>query len=130
MGKSVEIQFEGDGGKVRRLRYDFNAISELEERLNVTIGQLMAPGHQSGFREIRGFLWAGLKWENRALTPEKIGELIQQHINAGGELSLLMDKATQALQASGLFGVPKEEGAGPTKEAGEKQAPTSDSMSG
>lgn len=130
MGKSVEIQFEGDGGKVRRLRYDFNAISELEEKLGITIGQLMSADHKSGFREIRGFLLVGLKWENRALTPEKIGELIQKHIDEGGELSLVMDKCTEALKRSGLFGKPREDAADPTKEAGENQAPTSASTSG
>lgn len=131
MGKSVEIQFEGDGGKVRRLRYDFNAISELEEKLDAPIGALLSD-QKAGFRSLRGLLWAGLKWENRALTPEKVGELIQKHLDQGGTIALFMEKANEALKLSGLFGADKPEGEGsdPTEEAGTTQTPTSSSTTG
>lgn len=117
MAKSIELKFNGDE-KLRRLRYDFNAISELEEKMDAPIGTLLSE-NRMGFRAIRGLLWAGMKWENRSLTPQAVGELIQKHLDAGGDLPGLTDKATQALRLSGIFGK-EEEAEDPKKEAGEK----------
>lgn len=90
----------------RRLRYDVNALSDAEEALGMGLGTVMQS--QLGIRMIRALLWAGLKWEDRGLTLQQTGTLIQQYIEKGGSLESLGEKLTQALVASGLFG--KEEG--------------------
>lgn len=127
MATSIQLTFRGDD-KVRRIRYDFNAISELEENLDAPIGMLLSE-KEAGFRVLRGLLWVGLKWEHRSLTPQAVGDLIQQHLEEGGEIADLMKAATDALQRSGIFGK-KEATEDPKKEAGEKQAPTSASTIG
>ncbi len=58
---------------------------------------------QLGVRMIRALLWAGLRWEDRGLTLERTGSLIQQYIEAGGDLEQLGEWLTEAIMASGLF---------------------------
>jgi hypothetical protein len=89
----------------RRIRFDVNALSDAEEALGMGLGAVMQT--QMGVRMIRALLWAGLRWEDRGLTLERTGTLIQQYIESGGTLEDLGEKLTQALVASGLFGKPE-----------------------
>ncbi len=91
--------------KPRRIRFDINALSDAEEALGMGLGALMQS--QMGIRVIRALLWAGLRWEDRGLTLERTGTLIQQYIESGDTLEDLGEKLTQALVASGLFGKPE-----------------------
>jgi len=85
----------------RRIRFDTNALCDAEEALGVGIGAMM--NQQMGFRAIRALLWAGLKWEDRGLTLERTGTLIQKYLENGGDLGALGETLTRALMVSGLF---------------------------
>lgn len=89
--------------KPRRLRYDFNAIADLETTLGHPIATLLTT--QMGLSSIRGLLWCGLKAEDRRLTPQRTGELIQQYLTNGGTLEALLAKVREALDQSGVFGL-------------------------
>lgn len=102
--------------KPRRIRFDTNALCDAEEALGVGIGAML--NQQVGFRVIRALLWAGLRWEDRGLTLERTGVLMQRYIEAGGTVESLAEAVTQALLASGLF----KTGAGDEGNAGAEAA--------
>jgi hypothetical protein len=87
--------------KPRRIRFDVNALSDAEEALGMGLGTVMQS--QLGIRMIRALLWAGLKWEDRGLTLERTGTLIQKYLENGGDLGALGETLTRALMVSGLF---------------------------
>lgn len=98
MINSVAIELD----KPRRLRFDVNALADLEEHLGVGIGKVME--QEANFRLLRALLWAGLKWEERGLTVERAGSLIQNYLSNGGDLEALATTLIEALHAtSGLF---------------------------
>jgi hypothetical protein len=64
-------------GKPRTLLYNFNAPVELVETLGVDIMNIQAALNGPGMlKAIRGILWAGLIHEDKALTIEGAGDLV------------------------------------------------------
>lgn len=96
------------GGKNRKLRYDFNAISDLEEKAQTGIMQLMAEDRM-GFGTIRLLVWAGLKWEEKGLTLQRAGDMIQKCLEDGGDLAKIMEPVSKALE-QGMAWVNKTSG--------------------
>mgnify|MGYP007086245127 CR=1 FL=1 len=66
-------------GKEHLLRYDFNALVQIEERLGISLDalqdKLTGPGRKLG--TIRDLLWAGLLHEDASVTPESVSALIE-----------------------------------------------------
>jgi hypothetical protein len=63
------------GGKARNLRYEMNALPELEGALRLTIaeiGRRLQKG-KVGTREVRALVWAGLLHEDEDLTIRQVG---------------------------------------------------------
>ena len=60
--------------KARKLRYDLNAVCEIEEQLNVPISQL--GDLEANARNIRLLLWAGLVWDDPELTVASVGKMV------------------------------------------------------
>lgn len=75
--------------KPRRFRYDYNAIADVEERAGLGIGAMFT-AERVGFHTIRLLVWGGLKWENRGLTLDAVGNMIGKYIEAGGNLADLV----------------------------------------
>lgn len=75
-GYSVPITLAD--GKERHLRYDFNALIAIEETLGIPIDSLesVLTGPMRKLSMIRGILWAGLVHEDKALTQEDVGALL------------------------------------------------------
>lgn len=69
MKPSVLIELD----KPRNIRLDTNAIALVEEVLDKPIDEF---GTRFGVREIRAVLWAGLLHEDKSLTLEDVGNLI------------------------------------------------------
>lgn len=84
----------------RRLRFDANALADLEGVMGMGLGRMMADD-QMGIRTLRAMLWAGLKWEDRGLTLERAGRLIMQYVEQGGSLPVLGVKMKDAMIAAG-----------------------------
>ena len=89
--------------KARKLRFDFNAIADLEQKAGVGIGALLSE-EKIGFNTLRLLLWAALKWEDRKLTSEQAGDLMQDFVENGGDLTYISVLITKALEKSGMLG--------------------------
>lgn len=90
------------GGKERTLRYDYNALADLEERAGLSI-QALLDDQRLGLATVRAILWAGLRHRDKGLTPAQVGIWLQQYMTSGGDLQALMDAVQRALEESGLF---------------------------
>ena len=69
----VEIDI---GGRERVLRFDFNAIAELEKRLDMPFSVAFAE-ENAGIRVIKESLYVGLKSTNPRVTPDLIGRWME-----------------------------------------------------
>jgi len=96
--RTIEIN-----NKEYKLRYDFNAVCEIEEKSGKSIMHI-ASTENMGVSTIRLLLWGGLKHNNEGMTVKQAGELIQEYMNADGELENLVTKITEAITESGAFG--------------------------
>jgi len=85
----VEIEF---GGETRTLRLNFNAIALLEERLGMTIPQILAG--QFGIRVVREALYVGLSQDDRTLNLNKVGRIMDSEPD---KITYWMNKVYEAL---------------------------------
>ena len=90
-------------GEQKFLRYDFNAVADLEEKFDTGIQQLMTE-KRVGFSVIRGLLWAGLKWKDKGLTLERAGKIAQTMMQEGKTFEDIMTPIMSAIKKSGVFG--------------------------
>lgn len=96
------VEFEVDG-KVKRLRYDFNALADLEEQAGAGVAKLFRED-MIGFHTIRLLFWAGLRWEDHGLTMQRAGMIVKQLLEEGHTFEQLTDYVSRALMLSGLVG--------------------------
>ena len=114
----VEIEF---GGETRTLRLSFNAIALLEERLGMTIPQILAG--QFGIRVVREALYVGLSQDDRTLNLNKVGRIMDSEPQ---KITYWMNKVYEALAlAMGISDVAEE-----ASDEGEAQAPDEPAGSG
>jgi len=101
--KTTHIEID----KLRKLRYDFNSMGDIEFLTKKTTVQLLMPLYNSSFYAIRAFLWAGLKWEDPVLQNpitgiNKAGELAEVWIEkSGGNVGDLAIIIIGALESAG-----------------------------
>jgi len=82
------------GGRVRHLRYDFNALVALEEVLGSPmseVGNLVSGSVR--LKDLRAIIWAGLLHEDRDITEEDVGNWID--LNKLGDIA---DKVREAFE--------------------------------
>lgn len=124
MAKAISIDLD----KSRRLKFDFNAICEFEDKTGISLLGLFADASKDdqddtailrsiGFVKLRTLLWAGLRWEERGLTEERLGAIIQKVMEDGMSLLGLYGKVVEALMNSGVFGNNKTDEGNVTAEA-------------
>jgi hypothetical protein len=97
------------GGKNRVIRYDYNALADLEQAGGASIATLFSNQDNLGFNFIRLIVWAGLKHAEPGFTIQRAGMLIQKHIDDGGDLGTLTKTFLEALQKSSAFGKSDDE---------------------
>ena len=85
------------GGKTRNIRYNFNALCDVEEATGKSITEI------SGLSSIRVLLWAGLRWEDKGLTAQRVGMWIEEYLTEGGEMDDLVNAAMKALSSTGIM---------------------------
>ncbi|MFK7695407.1 hypothetical protein [Paenibacillus sp. HJGM_3] len=100
----VEVEL---GGSTRQLRFDFNAICDIEEKFGKGVAAIFSE-EQIGFNLVRLFYWAGLKWRDRGLTVERVGQMLYKEIEAGQNLNDLLQPIMKALKQSRVLGEMKE----------------------
>jgi hypothetical protein len=93
----------------RRLRYDANAVADYEEDQKELLVDtfFMDPNKRMGIGIVRAALWAGFKGEDKRLTKERVGMMIENYLNGGGQIPTLLEHIYDALTRSRLFSVTK-----------------------
>lgn len=97
-GRSVLVSLD----KERHLRFSVNALSDLEQILGTGLGAAFGAGLV--FTTIRAALWAGLRHEDADLTVLGVGDLIQDHLDRGGDFNALGIAVKDALALAGFGG--------------------------
>lgn len=106
-----------------RLRFDVNAIALVEDTLKMGIGQIFS-SERIGFSTLRALYWAAMQWENRGLTLNGVGNMIQKAIlEHNVSYDKLAEPVAKALAASGLFQSAGEDFA-PGNEEPSEETPT------
>lgn len=93
--------------KPRHLKFDLNALADAEREVKTGITTLFNE-ERMGVDTVRIFIWAGLKHEDKALTINKVGEMIEDYIINSGEdlmeaLSELQNVIMEGIMASKVF---------------------------
>jgi hypothetical protein len=89
------------------LKFDFNAVCELEEIYNKGIAGILRE-EQMGFKLVRTFYYVGLKWKYKNVTPEAVGKKLGDDIQENGtSIADLFKPVMDALKKSRLIGSPK-----------------------
>lgn len=96
--------------KPRRLRFDLNALAEIEERLGVGIDKLGDLDMKA--KTARVMLWAGLIHEDQSITPEDVGGMVDLD-----NLGYVQERIAAALAAAGVPGNAEGPKAGSGKRA-------------
>lgn len=63
------------------IRFDYNAICDIEELSGIPISRLLNE-NSAGTFTMRYLLWGGLKWKNNGLTKAEAGRLIAKLVEA------------------------------------------------
>jgi len=100
--RSVDLEV---GGETKRLRYDFNALADIEEKAGVGAAVLFSE-QRMGFNAIRLLVWGGLRHQDPGLTTQRAGMVVKDFIDEGGTFEGLVGKIMEAIDLSGLL--PKE----------------------
>jgi hypothetical protein len=97
------------GGKERLLKYDVNSACDLEDYFGKGVPAILHE-EQIGFRLVRGFYWAGLKWKEQGLTIQRVGNMVNAEIQDNGKTIMeLMEPIMDALKKSKLLNAPTDE---------------------
>jgi hypothetical protein len=86
MKPSVLIELD----KPRNIRLTTNALVMAEELIGKPLPEM---GQSMGIREVRIILWAGLLHEDRSLSPDDVGELMDYQ-----DMEYVGEKVGKALQ--------------------------------
>lgn len=101
----------------RHIKFDFNSLADTEKVAGVGLGAIFAED-RIGFNMTRILLWGGLKWEDRRLTVERVGEMLQDYFQGGGSWEEITAKVLEAINACGIFGTQEDpESKNPPEEA-------------
>ena len=97
------------GDKIYHLRFTFNSLVCLEEELGIDISEIdkiFPTKDEDGkivgsvkVKDVRTFFWAGLIHENKDLTPEEAGDLIEEAGGIGGITKKLTEAFGDAFPA-------------------------------
>ena len=88
-----------DADKARNLKYGMNALIQLEKELGKPLTNMGA--EEFKLEDLRTMLFIGLKWEDKELTKDAVGDIMDEAIEKHG-MEYLSKKLAEALQ--GAFG--------------------------
>lgn len=89
------------------LRYDFNAICAMEEKMGKGIHAIMQED-SAGLNVIRMLVWAGLRHSVPGIKIDIVGTWIFEEIKNNKNLEEISQKCIEALMQSGILGKTKE----------------------
>ncbi|WP_026565880.1 hypothetical protein [Bacillus sp. UNC41MFS5] len=88
-----------DADKTRNLKYGMNAMIQLEKKLGKSLTALA--NEEFKLEDLRSMLFIGLKWEDKELTEDAVGDIMDEAIEKHG-MEYISEKLGEALQ--GAFG--------------------------
>lgn len=88
------FQDKGLEERNRSLRFDLNAMADFEQITGMGVAKLLQTA--AIFATTRALLWAGLKHQDRGLTIERIGMLMQGYVDADGDINDLLKACLDA----------------------------------
>lgn len=91
------VAFEAD--KMRNLKYGMNGMIQLEKELGKPLTSLS--DSEFSLEDLRTMLYVGLKWEDKELTPDQVGDIMDEAIEKHG-MEYLSNQLGKALE--GAFG--------------------------
>lgn len=82
----------------RKMRYGMNALIEIEETLGKKISEIFPQDNTQlvGFKELSIVIYAGLKADDKELTLERVGDLIDEY----SDIETVSIKMSEAFEAS------------------------------
>lgn len=90
--------------KPRHLHFDLLSLKDLEEKMGgQPIGAIVQQLQQAGVTAIIYALWAGLKHEDAALTPNLVTKMLTRYIEQGQSLVPIAHALNDALEESRVF---------------------------
>lgn len=102
---------ELDLDRPRKLRYRIPDLRDACRRLGgLTISALLDRLGQLDLDAVLIVVWAGLRHEDKRLTPERVEELVQDQVDKGVSVAALVLQLTEALNLSGIIGRRRDEG--------------------
>src|SRR4051794_576100 len=88
----------------RILRFDYNALCDVEPLLREELSEILRQGHMS-MGDLRALMFAGLKWDDARLTVQKVGNLIENAAIKEKEFfSTAAERVFEAIVECRLFG--------------------------
>lgn len=91
MKTTVAIELD----KTRNLRYDVNSLVKIEELTGKPITTITT--EDIGIKDIRSIIYAGLRWESKSLTLDKVGDLMSEVMAEKG-LEYLIEKISEGFE--------------------------------
>ena len=83
--------------KPRKLRFDVNALDALERATGAPLGEMIGLLARGSMRCLKLSIWQGLRHEDLKLSPDRVGELIQRYLEAGGSAGDLNDLVIEGI---------------------------------
>jgi hypothetical protein len=102
-----------ENGRIRNFRFNTNALADFEQEAGM--GFMLLMRQRAVFAAARAMLWAGLKHEDRTLTIDEVGELLDDYLSdsdfkrAEHNIDTIMMVAIKAASDQGAFGKPDED---------------------
>ena len=90
------VAFEAD--KARNLKFGVNGLVALEEELGKPLTSMKAEESFS-LKDLRSIFYIGLRWEEKELTREQVGDILDDAIEIHG-MEYVTGKLGEAIQAS------------------------------
>lgn len=103
--RHVNFEVKGEG---KRLRYDFNALADIEQIAGVGAEELFSQ-RRAGFNLIRLLIWGGLKADDPGITLQRAGLIIRNMIDEGKTMEDIGGLIREGLVASGLVDLDEED---------------------
>lgn len=100
MARLVTIEMD----KQRHMKFGINGLIQLEKELGRPLTE-MSEG--LSMEDFRMFLYVGLRFEDKKLTPEKVGDLMDDVIEERG-MEYLSEKLGEAMGAMNATALPSE----------------------
>ena len=87
----------------RELELDYNAICDIEAVLGMSVVLVFSDLKNVGFNTTRAMLWGALKTKNPQIDISRTGTLLGEYLKSGKDQTYILNKLTEAINASGLF---------------------------